>query len=236
MRPCDGTAFATHRVVIFELTKRTAVRNLQRTRDGEALLLTTYLFGEEEAEGSALAQLAAREAPEWLKPRVEKHRADERRHAQLLTTELARLGVTRPKLKLDPVSRWKLSQLQALIDERPGRFAAGHLVTLLATAMVLEQMAVRVFSRHLGLLDDVHPLRPTLAVLLRDERKHVRLCEDSLSRLVSEPERHELAKLIDEVERIERSFRLTGALVLLAAGLAFRARSVTSLFDLGATR
>ncbi|MFT3837502.1 MAG: hypothetical protein QM723_10955 [Myxococcaceae bacterium] len=210
--------------MLFETTKRLAVRNLQRTRDGEALLLHTYLFGEEEAEGSALAQLAARQAPEWLAPRVEKHRADERRHARLLEAELARLGVARKALKLDPVSQWKLRRIQQLIDERAPRFEAGHLVTLLATAMVLEEMAARVFARHLELLEAGDPLRSTLEVLLRDERKHVRLCADSLDKLVAVEESDQLRALLEEVRRVERSFRLTGALALLGAGLWFRAR------------
>src|SRR5205823_3408046 len=131
----------------------------------------------------ALAQLAAREAPEWLAPRVEKHRADERRHATMLVEQLERLGVQRKQLALDPVSRWKLKRIQALIDARAPRFEAGHLVPLLAAAMVLEEMAARVFARHLELLDDGHPLKPTLEVLLRDERKHARLCADSLDKL-----------------------------------------------------
>jgi hypothetical protein len=212
--------------VLFEATKRLAVRNLQRTRDGEALLLQTYLFGEEEAEGSALAQLAARQAPGWLAPRVEKHRADERRHARMLEEELARLGVARAKLSLDPISRWKLRRIQQLIDSRAAQFEAGHLVTLLAAAMVLEEMAARVFARHLELLDDGNPLGATLTTLLRDERKHARLCADSLDRLVGAHESERLRSLLDEVRRVERSFRMTGAVTLLAVGLCFRIRGL----------
>jgi hypothetical protein len=205
--------------MLFEPTKRAAVRVLHQSREGETLLLQMYLFGEEHAESSQLAELAARGAPQWLKARVEKHRADERRHAAMLREHLLELGVARRELTLDRFSAHKLERIRALIDGYAPRFEHGHLVTLLAAALVLEDMAARVFARHASLLNPSHPLHATLERVLLDEKKHVRLCEDSLSKLVAPHEKPALEKLLAGIRRAEQSFRTPGAALLLFAGV-----------------
>jgi len=206
-------------VMIFEPTKRAAVRTLQKSRAGEALLLNVYLFGEEHAESSALAELAERAAPAWLHARIAKHRDDERRHAIMLREQLFRLGLEAQPPRLDRFSALKLQRIRALIDGYAPRFEHGHLVTLLAAALVLEEMAARVFARHAAQLDPSHPLHLTLERILLDEKKHVRLCEDSLSKLVSAGEAEALDELLRDIRRAERSLRTPGAALLLCAGV-----------------
>ena len=71
------------------------------------------------------------------------------------------------------------------------------------------------------LADPAAPLRFTRAHADRDavvETRHVRLCSDTLRRLVAPSEAAHLAVLLDEIRAIEAGFGVTGALAMVAAG------------------
>ncbi len=125
-------------------------------------MLQEYLWIEEGAEAIALDRIPP-EAP-WLAKLVGRQLEDEARHAQLLRARLAELGA---ELKPPPsILRVKLWFLDRACAPYMDRFAAGRVVVLLAVAAQLETTGVRMFERHLGVLEDLAPDDPTVGSLL----------------------------------------------------------------------
>ncbi|MEK8043892.1 hypothetical protein AAB986_36515 [Burkholderia contaminans] len=110
--------------------------------------------------------------------------------------------------------RWR-----RLAQRHAPHFSQGVLVPAYATGLCAEQMAMRVLARHCATIGDAHPLYPLLSRVLADETRHVRLCSDTLRRLVAPSEAAHLAVLLDEIRAtIEAGFGVTGALAMVAAG------------------
>lgn len=219
---------AVHRV------KRAAVAQLHHSVEGEALLLRVYLAGEEYAENDALLGRLRALGPSWLSEGIERHLADERRHAALLRARLAALGVD-PETRLpggaDGLEARKLRRLRALVTNHARDFEAGERVPLLAVAARMEAMSVRIFLRHLTVLEPWerasgthHPTAGLLRGVVQDELRHVRGCERALERLVKPRELEVLGKLNSDIEAIERSGATRGAVALWAVGVALRLR------------
>jgi len=212
------------RDTLLETVKRPAIVALSATPRGEAAILRVYLKGEEQAEQAAFLDPATDAAPIWLKKWMANHRADEMRHAAMLRERLVEL-TGRTELAtghLDPVSRWKLGRLERLARDHAGQFRAGILVPLLTIAWRMEAMGVRVFARHVDVLERRGKDTPTLALLrriLRDERGHVAACQHALRRLVSAPEWNDLQSLVLKIDRLERAFGVLGAVLLLSMGV-----------------
>jgi rubrerythrin len=208
---------------LLEATKRPALRLLHRTRDGEALLVRLYLEAERHAEEAApwAPMLAA--APRWLAAWLDRHRADERGHAELFARRLRQLTGEggEPSGGFDAISRRKLAALHRLIVRYAPAFEAGALVPALATAWRMEEMGVRVFARHVEVLADAHPDAPLLPLLqgvLDDERRHARAARRCVERLVTDGEHATLAHLVDEIDGVERRLGVAGAVLLLISG------------------
>ncbi len=218
--------------------KRRALRALHRTARGEALVLRTYLWAEELAEGEVLDETAAG-APPWLARQLERHAADEKRHAVLLRQRLDQLGQTGapmgPALPgADALCRSKLDRLRALAAAYAPRFRS-PVVPLLAVACGMEKLGVRVLTRHLAVLAEVeepgrpHPTATLLRRIVVEERGHVAGCERALAKLVEPDELPLLAELRGKIEAVDRAWGVTGALTFLALGGWFRLRGA---FDL----
>ena len=91
----------------------------------------------------------------------------------------------------------------------------------LAVAWRMEVMGVRVFARHVDVLEARAPTRrccPCCGRCSRDERRHARACRASLDRLLADGERPALSALVARIDRIERRLGVAGAVVLLAWG------------------
>jgi hypothetical protein len=210
---------------VVDAVKRRAIRALSATRRGEALLLHTYLWAEEGAEGAVLGEALAGDPPRWLARHVARHAGEEQRHARLLRARLAELGVAARAPRVDPISRRKLARLRRIVLAHARRFRAGRVVPTFAVALRMEAMGVRVLERHVRVLAPPHPTRALLEEIVADERHHVRSCESVLARLVAPDERAALAEVLRRVDAVERAFAVTGALGLLAAGWALRVAS-----------
>ena len=198
--------------------KRVALLRLHRSARGERLLLRMYLAGEDATERALLHELLP-QSPPWLERQVEQHLADEQRHVTLFAEALRELGdegVTR--LEPDWLSRRKILRWQRLAHRYAAHFEHGLLVPAYATGLCAEQMAERVLSRHCSVLDAGHGLYPLLSRVLADERAHVRLCENTLRRLVAPHEAGHLARLLKDIRRVDASFGVTGALAMYGAG------------------
>ena len=212
------------RDALLEATKRPALRLLHRTRDGEALLVRLYLEAERYAERAAPWEPMLANAPRWLAAWLDRHRADERRHAELFAARLHLLaGDTRDDGRggFDAISRRKLATLHRLVIWNAPLFAAGALVPALAIAWRMEEMGVRVFARHVEVLAGARPAAPLLPLLqevLDDERRHARAARRCVERLVSDREQAALALLVERIDRIERRLGVTGAVVLWTWG------------------
>lgn len=227
---------------LLEATKRPALRLLHRTRHGEALLVRLYLEAERQAEQAAPWEPMLASAPRWLAAWLDRHRAEERRHAELFARRLDELTGTshasddRPDAGrgFDAVSRRKLAALHRLVVGFAPRFGAGALVPALAIAWRMEEMGVRVFARHVDVLSADRPNAPLLPLLeqvLVDERRHARACRRAVERLVRPDEAAALASLIERVDGIERRLGVLGALILLLSGglLWMRAKLASSI-------
>jgi rubrerythrin len=209
---------------LLEATKRPALRLLNRTGAGEAVLVRLYLEAERHAEQAAPWEPMLASAPRWLAAWLDRHRADERRHAELFADRLRALtgdaGDSGAR-GFDAISRRKLAALHRLVVRYAPAFGAGALVPALAIAWRMEEMGVRVFARHVEVLAGARPdapLLPVLRTVLDDERRHARAARRCVERLTSEHEQAALARLVEGIDRIERRLGVTGALVLWTWG------------------
>lgn len=198
--------------------KRAALVRLHRSRRGERLLLRMYLAGEDATERALLEELLP-QSPDWLERQVEQHLADERRHVMLFSEALRAAGDDgETRLAPDWLSRRKIVRWQRLAHRYKQHFEQGLLVPAYATGLCAEQMAERVLSRHCAVIGHEHGLYPLLSRVLADEKAHVRLCENTLRRIVAPHETGYLATLLAEIRAIESGFGVTGALVMYVAG------------------
>jgi uncharacterized ferritin-like protein (DUF455 family) len=192
--------------------KRHAIELSLASPRAQRKILTEYLWTEEAAETTALDRVAlAPGAPAWLGKLVAAQAADEARHVALLRARLAQLGVTamRPPPKL---ARAKLWWLERAVAPYLSAFAAGPAVVVLACAAQLEATGVRMFGRHLAVLEERDPDGATTAMLrsiLSDERRHARSCAAATERLIQPSERALLAELREQIARVDRAFGVT---------------------------
>jgi len=209
---------------MLEATKRPALRLLHGSRAGEAVLVRLYLEAERHAERVAPWEPMLVSAPRWLRRWLDRHRDEERQHAALFADRLRALGGDDPGdgvRGFDVVSRGKLRALHRLIEGAAPRFVAGPVVPALAVAWRMEVMGVRVFGRHVDVLEQARPdaaLLPVLRAVLADERRHARACRAALDRLLADGEQPELSALVARIDRIERRLGVAGAVGLLAWG------------------
>ena len=198
--------------------KRAALLRLHRSPRGERLLLRMYLAGEDATERALLDELLP-QSPPWLERQVEQHLADEQRHVTLFAEALRERGDdAQARLEPDWLSRRKIQRWQRLARRYAGHFEQGLLVPAYATGLCAEQMAERVLTRHCAVLDAGHGLYPLLARVLADEKAHVRLCQNTLRRIVAPHEAGHLARLLKDIRRVDASFGVTGALAMYGAG------------------
>lgn len=203
--------------------KRAALRQLHASAAGERLLLRMYLSGEVATEYALQQELLAYR-PDWLVRQMDQHLAEERQHAGAFTAALAERGATEAVPPPGWLARRKIAQWRCLASRHAGQFAQGVLVPAFAIGLCAEQMATRVLQRHCALIGPQHRLHALLSSVLADEDRHVRLCSHTLTRIVAPRELPALAALLREVRQIERSYGVTGALIMLLAGLALRLR------------
>ncbi|UZE32597.1 diiron oxygenase [Pseudomonas sp. B21-059] len=198
--------------------KRAALRRLHRSPHGERLLLRMYLAGEDATERTLLEDLLP-QSPPWLERQVQQHLADERRHVTLFADALRGLGDDGSvRLEPDWLSRRKIRRWQRLAHRYAAHFEHGLLVPAYATGLCAEQMAQRVLSRHCAVIGTGHELYPLLSRVLTDEKAHVRLCENTLRRIVAPHEFVHLDLLLKDIRAVDVSFGVTGALAMYVAG------------------
>jgi ferritin-like metal-binding protein YciE len=186
--------------------------------------LTEYLHVEEGAESMALTHAlteSARQAgASWIEKLLAHQLADEARHAALLRELLgaapagdAQAGPGRGLARLASI---KLRWFERVCERHRERFAAGPLVVSMAAAAQAEATGVRVFARHLAVLDEAaargagaDAAAEVLRAILADERRHARSCAAAADRLVDEHERPALARLRRELVDADRAFGIT---------------------------
>ena len=207
--------------------KRAALRQLHASAAGELLLLRIYLIGEVATE-QALQREEIADRPVWLVRQMERHLAEEQAHARVFEAAILERGAAPSASEPDWFSRRKIASWHRLAKRHAGQFSQGLLVPAFAIGLCAEQMATRVLQRHCTTIGPAHPMHPLLRRIQDDERRHVRLCMGTLTRMVAAPEQAALAALLREIRAIERGFGVTGALGLYLAGLALRLRAPRS--------
>jgi hypothetical protein len=191
----------------------------------QAHILTEYLWIEEGAETAALHHTRSPSTPEWVDKMAANHLADEDRHAELLRQRLTELGA-RTDREPPGLTKAKLWWLSRVTDRYMTAFEQGPVVVLLAIAAQLEGTGVRMFGRHLDVLEAYTPDDPTAAMLrkiLSDERRHAKSCSIAVDRLVRDHERATLDELRERIAEIDRAFGVTISLafwVVIAANAA----------------
>ena len=101
---------------------------------------------------------------------------------------------------------------------------------LLAIAAQFEATGVRVFHRHLAVLEahtTKDPLAEILGSILADEQRHARSCAAALEKLALPHEREALAELRERIASVDRAFGVTIAVGywLLVASRVLRDRA-----------
>ncbi|MCE9575684.1 MAG: hypothetical protein K8W52_21210 [Deltaproteobacteria bacterium] len=203
------------------------------SRRARARILTEYLWIEEGAESTALHRATGPDAPAWVQTLVDRQLADERRHARLLRELLAGLGTEPPPPPA--LARAKLWWLERACAPYRDAFSAGPIVALLAAAAQLEATGVRMFARHLAVLEareratgSADPTAAVMRAILADERRHAKSCAAAARKLVRADERDRFEAMRARIAAIDRAFGVTMALGfwLLIAGRALRDRAV----------
>ncbi|MFT3698097.1 MAG: ferritin-like domain-containing protein [Kofleriaceae bacterium] len=187
--------------------KSHALRLARHSPRAEAYVLTEYLWAEEATEQAALYRGPEAEPPPWLAKLIAAQLADEQRHAGLIRTRLTELGVTPgdpPKL-----ARAKIWWLERACAPYRNAFAAGPIVVVLAVAAQLEATGVRMFSRHVSVLDRFGDDATMLRSILGDERRHAKSCAAAARKLVKPEEAERYAELAAVVKKVDRSFGVT---------------------------
>lgn len=191
----------------------------------QAHILTEYLWIEEGAETAALHRTRSPATPEWVDRMAANHLADEDRHAQLLRDRLTELGA-RTDRQPPGLVKAKLWWLSRVTDPYMTAFEQGPLVVLLAIAAQLEGTGVRMFGRHLDVLEAHAADDPTTTMLreiISDEKRHAKSCSIAVDRLVRDHERATLDELRERIAEIDRAFGVTISLafwVVIAANAA----------------
>ena len=197
------------RIAVDEIKRHALVLSTRSPR-AQAQILQEYLWTEEGAESTTLERVA-NDAPPWLDKLATRHLADEERHARLFRERLVELGVrrTRPPPKLLLAKMWWLDRA---VTPFKTAFAAGPIVVLLSVAAQLETTGVRMFGRHLAVLEKLAPGDPTTALIrsvLHDEKRHAKSCAAAARKLVRPDEVAELERLKDKIAEIDRAFGVT---------------------------
>jgi hypothetical protein len=213
--------------VAVDAIKAHALRLAHGSRSAQIYILTEYLWGEEGPEQAMLSRGGAGEPPPWLAKLIAAQLADEHRHAAMFRDRIGALGAT-PR-EAPPLVRAKLWWLDRACAAYYGKFAAGPVVVMLAAAARFEATGVRLFARHLGVLEaDGHDaeLAEMLRSIVGDERRHARSCAAAAKRLVRDGEREDFVALAERIATIDRAFGVTLAVRywLLLAALATRDR------------
>jgi rubrerythrin len=210
--------------IAVDAIKTNALQLAHHSPSAQAYVLTEYLWIEEGSEATALHRTASGEPAPWLAKLIAAQLDDERRHASLLRARLAELG-TEPR---DPPAlvRAKLWWIERACAPYLKAFAAGPIVVLLAVAARLEATGVRMFARHLAVLDDLDATAVMLREIISDERRHAKSCAAAANRMVRDSERPAFEELSAKIAEIDRSFGVTLAVTqwVLVAALATRDR------------
>ena len=219
--------------LVHDIKRRALIRTTRSPRS-ETWLLAEYLWGEECAEGAALAKAIAGTGPAWLGKLLERQLADEARHAELLRARLAELGWRGSvRARGGAVVRGKLWLLEQIGSRAARDFSGGEVVPLLACAASLEATGARVFGRHLAVLEAkeeergrLEPTAHVLRTILADERRHVSGCEGALRKLVTAAEAPALARLRARIAAVDRALGVTSSIALwgVVAGLEMHDR------------
>jgi hypothetical protein len=225
MRPATG--FEQVQRVAVDTIKAHALRLAQGSRRAEVYILTEYLWGEEGPEQAMLSRTGDGEPPAWLAKLIAAQLADEHRHAEMFRDRIGALGAT-PR-EAPALVRAKLWWLDRACAAYYAKFAAGPIVVMLAAAARFEATGVRLFARHIGVLEAIGGdagMLQMLRSIVSDERRHARSCAAAAKRLVRPSEQADFASLGERIATIDRAFGITLALRywLLLAALATRDR------------
>ncbi len=211
---------------LVDRVKRAALRQLHASRAGELLLLRIYLIGEEATEKTLQHELMPT-PPEWLERQVQQHLQEEQGHSEAFAAAMRARGVE-PQTPLlpDRLSQAKIRRWHDIAQAYAPQFGQGLLVSAYVIGLCAEQMAERVLARHCKVLAVEHPLYPLLTRVLSDERKHVRLCQRTLNRIVRPEEQPQLQRMLAEARAVDRAWGVSGALAMYLAGIGLRLRAL----------
>jgi hypothetical protein len=213
------------RRAVDEIKRHALVLSLDSPR-AQAHILTEYLWSEEGAETAALHRTSTPTTPAWIDKLAANQLADEQKHASLLRDRLTALGA-RTDRQPPGLMKAKLWWVERATAPYMNAFEAGPVVVLLAIAAQLEGTGVRMFGRHLEVLEQMRADDPTTAVLreiLSDEKRHAKSCAQAVDRLVRDEERDRLAELRERIAKIDRAFGVTISLVFWLVIASYRAR------------
>lgn len=204
--------------------KSAALANFQRTPSGEIIILKLYLRAEELAASSGSFSLDSilMNAPEWLCKEMEIHEKEEARHVRIFEKRIESISQSDGEVPLYLFSERKIIKFHSLARKFENRFEFGMIVPALVVALILENLGVRIFKRHLRVLNRIATKSPTVSLLsavIKDEKRHIRGFLKSLRKLVKPSEYRDYRRLRDEAFSLEHKGGLTSAVTMFVLSL-----------------
>lgn len=212
------------RCFMVDRIKSAALANFQKSPWGELLVLKLYLKAEELAASNASFSFdeILKNAPDWLRKELRIHEKEEASHVRIFETRIRQILTSDHEIPLYFFSNRKVEKFHSLVLKFENRFTSGTTIPALVVALILENMGVRIFKRHLKVLNRIGSESPTaslLTTIIRDEKRHVRGFIQSLRRLVKPSEYRDYKRLRKEALALEHKGGLNSAIIMFALSL-----------------
>ncbi len=181
--------FIGAKFLLVDKIKSIALTNFHRSRGGEVLVLKLYLKSEELAASNGYFSLdeILTNTPEWLQIEMRRHEKEEQGHVRILENRINSMAAAERNIPLYFLSNSKIKKFHLLAKEYETKFASGLIVPALVVGLILENLGVRIFKRHMRVLQKIDSKSTTyslLASLIKDEKRHMRGFLKSLRKLI----------------------------------------------------
>ncbi len=216
--------FKGAKFLLVDKIKRVALANFHKSKWGEVLILKLYLKSEELAASNgyfSLDEILAH-SPEWLQVEMRRHEKEEQGHVRALENRISNMAAAERDIPLYFFSNSKIKKFHLLAKEYENKFEVGLIVPALVVGLILENLGVRIFKRHIRVLQEIDGKSPTyllLASLIKDEKRHMQGFLKSLRKLIKPNEFKDYRELRKRALFLDQKGGLRSAIGMLLLSL-----------------
>jgi hypothetical protein len=216
--------FISAKFLLVDKIKRIALANFHRSKWGEVLILKLYLKSEELAASNGYFSLdeILTNSPDWLQIEMRRHEKEEQGHVRALENRISSMAAVERNIPLYFLSNSKIKKFHLLAKEYENKFASGLIVPALVVGLILENLGVRIFKRHMRVLQRIDSKSPTyllLASLIKDEKRHMQGFLKSLRKLIQPNEFQDYRALRKRALSLDQKGGLRSAIGMLVLSL-----------------